>query len=343
MQDLKDALSRQVIVEDEQLESLRKNLAHTKELIKVADEKLAAAKAEEQKELDQYREEAERLELRLREIREITSKAANAVYFAANSRVEIDNQLRNIRKDIDFRIANGALFKAAKEEIETFDYNTASAFLEIIDTNTLRVTTYTVGTAQRFGVEFFTKPFRLMQKNTGLLSSRVYEALKITARWDTQRYGAVLLLQAAVIDSARHIRDYQHPHIGSGGAICSGEEATRISNALLSGNVLSAITSICGALRVVNPLSAYVAMWSADPLGPWDRLVCPECNRLGIFDYALCSHTKVSTFCAICLEEKPITHCGACATCCSKSHAFSLQALETNSGLNKSGCVWRVR
>jgi hypothetical protein len=329
-------------VDDSTIESKRVEAEQTKKLVDTADAELKEVKEKKQAFIDAIKEEKEKLKEKLRLITTKEQALADEVYYAERKSDELNDRHQSTIKAIQYIIKNKALFESYKDLCDTFDYDNASELLSTVDVPTVTVSTQSGTEPPRINVEFRTKVFRIIQRGTGLKSHEKYGSYLVKLGWDVQRYGANL--QVTAKDSNDVVTTFRdHPHINYNNSVCTGDEAIRISDSLLHGNVANALALLSGCLLFANPASAYTNLIDRDPKGPWGRIVCPHCNDLGVAPAAQgCEHVHESIFCANCFQETAVSHCGSCPTCCAKLHMFSLVSLETNSGLNNSGCVPRT-
>ncbi len=168
---------------------------------------------------------------------------------------------------------------------------------------------------------------RLRQIGTGLRSPRHMPDFTVNFAWNSTRVASILRVYTDT-----HIR---HPHINSG-SVCLGDSATNMQRFFLDGDILQGLALMVNALTFYNPFSAYSHQDNLLRGSPWSSLVCERCNEAGETT-CLCVHEEV-VFCATCLAATPVKHCGSCPECCQSKHRFSLERLQTNTGLNNSGC-----
>lgn len=339
MSELKERLLSCLRVDDANIEVKRAEAVQAKERLdelvrehKEALEVREAFRTSTAEKRNKLREELRLLEDKERDYSAVILRIEDRKYAAQDAQAAIS-------KSIESLINNRAMFENYSKLCNEFDYDRASELLSTVDQGTVVVSIQEGSVPPRLKVEFTTKKFRVIQRGTGLKSHLNYGPYKVCVDWDIQRYGANL--KPVVSEAFSGVTPVsKHPHINYGGALCTGDESIAISNNLLNGNVAHAISLISGCLLFANPASAYVNLNDVDPHGPWSRVVCPHCNEANqTSDH--CTHSSHTTFCASCLQEGPVSHCGSCPTCCSKLHVFSLAALDTNTGLNNSGCINR--
>lgn len=339
MSELKERLLSCLRVDDSVIEEKRVEAASTKLELEKLSEQYNAAVEIRTAFRESTAEKRRKLEEELRIIDDRDRDYTAMINILDDKKYSVQVKHAGTTNLIETLITNKALLAGYSKLCEEFDYDSSSEMLSTVDPDSVVLQMQEGSVPPRLKVTFNTKEFRLVQRGTGLKSHIKYGPLKIVVDWDVQRYGANLRVNATkAANHARAVSD--HPHINYSGHVCTGDEAIAISNNLLNGNVASALGLISGCLLFANPSSAYVNLLDVDPLGPWGRIVCPHCNAENR-DGSDCEHSSHTTFCANCLQETSVSHCGSCPTCCAKLHTFSLTALDTNSGLNNSGCVLR--